>query len=323
MSDGGERKPTASVPILVGTGPAVEIAAELYLVVAEWALREDESITLLASPPGELSGWISELFAKDIQFERLNVSERDKGAVQREKMREAIEIMIDPNKKHETQLLGLLGKIPSGAVEQIVESIQKGDKASFSAIRARIEKPLWQEFVKNMTPESATALGALVGRTRALRAVALCIVLYKRHLLSLIAEARGGDPRAVLKLIKIDKLFLSDSCTAQVIHQAELKFDRDFFKRLAKAITYKPKTRWRQSCKLYMYVILSSPLPLPASTILWGRIDPDGSRFKTSGAFLKFVERCRKEFSALEQAAASIAVPNARREVPPAKDAKS
>jgi hypothetical protein len=308
----GEGKPTASVPIFVGTGPAVEFAAELYLVIVEWALREDEGVSLLASPPGELSGWISELFAKDIQFERLNVSERDKGAVQQEGMREAIAIMVDPHKKDETQLLELLGKVPAGAVGQIVESIRKGDKSALSEIRARIEKPLWQEFAKNMTPESVAALGALVGRTRAVRAVALCMVLYKRHLLSLIAEARRGDPQAVLKLIKIDKLFLSDSCTAQVIHQAELKFDRDFFKWLAKAIIYKPKTRWRQSCKLYMYVILSSPLPLPAPTILWGRIDPDGSRFKTSGAFLKFVERCQTECKALQQAAASIAIPQGK-----------
>jgi hypothetical protein len=239
-------------------------------------------------------------------LERRNVSERDKGAVQQEVMREAFAFMVDPNRKEETQLPDLLGKVSSGALQQVVESLQERDMQSFNDARSAMVQTLSQDFAKNVPSENIAALGALAARARAARAAALCAVLYKTHALSLISQARSGDGRAVLKLIKIDKLFLTDSCTAQVIHRAELRIDRVFLRQLAKAITYKPKMRWRQACKLYMYLILASPFPLPSLPILQLRIDPDGSRFKTSGAFEKFVERCRKELEILQQATASI-----------------
>jgi hypothetical protein len=104
MSDGKKGKSTTSVPIFVGNGPEAQIAAELYLTMADWALREDESTSLLKSLPGEMSGWISEMFAKEVQFERQSIPERDKGAVQREGMRESFTITVDPNKKEEVEL---------------------------------------------------------------------------------------------------------------------------------------------------------------------------------------------------------------------------
>lgn len=66
MSDDKKGKPTTSVPIFVGNGPEAQIAAELCLTMADWALREDDSTSFLKSPPGEISGWISEMFAKGV-----------------------------------------------------------------------------------------------------------------------------------------------------------------------------------------------------------------------------------------------------------------
>ncbi|MGH9616205.1 MAG: hypothetical protein ACRD28_05625 [Acidobacteriaceae bacterium] len=309
MSEDGKSKPTLPGPNFVGDGPAAETIAELCLTLGDWMLSEDEGVSLLGSPPGEMSAWISQLVSKGVSFERHHISERDKGAVHRDAVREAFHLMVDTANKDEKQLLNLLGTLPPDAMQQAVESIQKGDKQSINETRSRIVERMCREFAKNVTPEKVAALGALVGRVRASRAASLCMVLYKTNLVCLIADARAGNQEAVLKLIKIDKLFLTDSCTSQAIRQAGLKIDRAFLKRLAKALAYKPKMRWRQTCKLYMYMILSSGLPLPSSVKLQLRIDPDGGRFKTYEAFEKFVERCRKEFKVLDHAAASISAP--------------
>ena len=100
-----------------------------------------------------------------------------------------------------------------------------------------------------------------------------------------------------MNLIKIDKLFLTDSCTAGVIRQAELQNDRRFLGKLARAVAYEPKTNWRQGCRLYLYGLLSLGVPLPTLAKLQLRFDPEGSQFQTAGAFEKFVERSRKEFA--------------------------
>jgi hypothetical protein len=100
-----------------------------------------------------------------------------------------------------------------------------------------------------------------------------------------------------LSLIKIDKLFLTDSCTTGVIRQAELQNDRRFLGKLARAVAYEPKTNWRQGCRLYLYGLLSFGAPIPSLPKLQLRLDPQGRRFKTAGAFEKFVERSRKEFA--------------------------
>ena len=126
------------------------------------------------------------------------------------------------------------------------------------------------------------------------------MILYKEHPLFLIARARGGDQKAVLQPIKIDKLFLSDGCTAPVLRQAELGCDRKFLSQLAKALTYKPKTGWRTVCRLYLYFLFILEPSLPTLPKLQLRIDPEGTRFRTHEAFEKFVERCRKEFSRLQ-----------------------
>jgi hypothetical protein len=62
----------------------------------------------------------------------------------------------------------------------------------------------------------------------------------------------------VLDLIKVDKLFLTDSCTARVIRQAEFQNDRTFFKQLAKAIGYKPQLGSKKVCRLYLCVIFNA-----------------------------------------------------------------
>src|SRR6266849_2551343 len=83
-------KPTPSVPILVAPGFGGDHAAEFYLTFMDWLLRDE--MDLLGDLEGEISAWLRECFAKPVQFERQNIPEQNKGAVQREVMREIFAI---------------------------------------------------------------------------------------------------------------------------------------------------------------------------------------------------------------------------------------
>lgn len=85
-----------------------------------------------------------------------------------------------------------------------------------------------------------------------------------------------------------------------MIRQAEFQNDHQFFKRLARAITYKPQPAWKKGCRLYLYALFAVAVPLPSLALLHLRVDPQGMRFKTSGAFEKFVERCREDFDNIQ-----------------------
>jgi hypothetical protein len=269
------------------------------LTLAEWVLREEE-LGLLGPLEGEISDWIAQLWTKPIQFDRRDPSRHDEAAIQREVLRESFAIMADPRDQNEKQFTDLLGDISLGETHRIMAAVQKGDISALNKVRSEIVQKLIPKFTKQITQENVASFSALVKRCRAGRAVALCLVLYKEHPLSPIARARAGDQRAVLNLIKIDKLFLSDSCTTQVLRQAELGCDRKFLSQLAKALTYKPKTGWRTVCRLYLYFLFILEPRFPTLPILQLRLDPEETRFRSFPAFEKFVERCRKEFGRLQ-----------------------
>lgn len=116
----------------------------------------------------------------------------------------------------------------------------------------------------------------------------------------LINRARNGDVEAVLNLIRVDRLFLTDSCTANVIRQAEFHNDRPFFEKLATAVKYKPRLGWKKRCRLYLSILFSMAAPLPPLVKLQLRVDPDGTRFKSFLAFERFVQRCGKDFENIQ-----------------------
>ncbi len=226
MANQAKGKPTTPVPILVAPGIGGDHAAEFYLTAMDWLLRDEMS--LLGDLEGEISAWLREALAKPIKFERHNIPEQNKSAVQRELMREMIALMVDPEKKEEIQIGDLVTNIAPDRLNRTLEALQRGDSSAAEKIRAELVKGFSQKFKQQITRESISALGSLVARGRASRAVAMCMSLYKENPLLLIERARGGDREAVLKLIKIDKLFLTDSCTGHVIRRAELQNDRTF-----------------------------------------------------------------------------------------------
>lgn len=298
MANKQKVKPTTPVPILVASGTGGDHAAEFYLTMMDWLLRDQ--MNLLGDPGGEISAWLREVFTKPVKFERHNIAEQKEGAVRREVMRESFAAMADPRKKEEMRIGSLLEGIDSEDLNGTLEALQRGDYSAAEKVRAELIGKLFQIFGKQVTKESISALGRLVARGRASRAGALCMALYKDNPLSLIEQARGGNREAALRLIKLDKLFLSDSCTSQVIRRAELQNDRGFLGQLARAVTYKPKTNWRQGCRLYIYVFCIFEVGMPSLTALWHRVDPDGKHFATFGAFEKFVERTRNEFDRIQ-----------------------
>jgi hypothetical protein len=298
MANKEKGKPTPPVPILVASGIGGDYAAEFYLTFTDWFLRDEMNV--LGDLEGEVSAWLRECFAKPVQFERHNIPEQNKGAVQREVMREFFAITADPRKKEEMQIGSLLEGAYSEDLNRTLEALQRGDHSAAEKIRAELVERLSPIFAKQVTKESISALGRFVARGRASRVAALCMVLYKKNPLSLIEQAQEGNREAVLKLIKLDKLFLTDSCTAQVIRRAELQNDRIFLGQLARAVTYKPKTNWRQGCRLYIYMFCMLRVEMPSLTALWHRVDPDGKHFASIDAFEKFVERSRKEFDRIQ-----------------------
>ena len=285
-------KPTSSGPIFVGLGPGGEHATQFVLTIVEWVLREEEQVALCGPVEGEISEWIAQVWDKPIQFDRQHLPGNNRAAIQQETLREAFAILADPRKKEEKQLAELLGSISLDDARRLSTAIGENDVSGSNKIRSEIVDKLSER----ITPELLSAMISFFARCRAVRAAALCTIRYKEHPLTLIARARQGDRQAVLDLIKIDKLFLTDSCTSQVIRQAELHNDHRFLQQIAGALRYKVKVGWRGGCRLYLYLVFAMGLELPSLTLLQLRVDPGGTRFRSFPAFEKFVERCRGEF---------------------------
>lgn len=131
---------------------------------------------------------------------------------------------------------------------------------------------------------------------RATRATLLCLLVYDVHPLTLITEASRGSQEAVLKLIKVDKLFLCDSRTEQVIRGATLQNDQTFIKRMAAAQNYEPKLNPRFARHAYFHVLFFAEcvgLAIPTLHELHRIIDPNGSQYDTLQSFERDFQRRR------------------------------
>ncbi|MGB2888403.1 MAG: hypothetical protein WBC04_11965, partial [Candidatus Acidiferrales bacterium] len=272
MTDHERDKPTPSGPMIVGSGPGTDEAVDLFLTLADWFLKEEE-MSFLGPIEGEISDWIAQMGAKPIQFEGRFFRDHTKAATQREVLREAFAVVADPREKEEKEIANLLGTISPDDVQRMIAALQAGDTSGFDKARADVVEKLNHQIGKRIKQGGLSSLISLATRCRAARAAALSAVLYKAHVSSVIAQARRGGRRAVLDLIKVDKLFLSDSCTAQVIRQAELGNDRRFLSQVGKALTYKPKMGWRKACQLYLYMLFDLGARLPALARLQLRLD--------------------------------------------------
>jgi len=299
MKKSKQDEPTFPAPILVGSGPGVNRAVDFLLTALEWALREDDP-SLLYPIEGELSNWIEQLWEKPYQAGSSTVPVTTKMTVERDVLRESLALFADPTNKDEKDLSALVGNLSPDEIQRLISALRSNNGPGIEAARSEIVDRLGKQITEGLTPSRVSAFASMVGRCRAGRAEALCLVLCKTHARVLINRARHGDVQAVLDLIKVDSLFLTDSCTAKVIRQAEFQNDRPFLKQLARVMKNKPKLGWKKGCRLYLYILFAMAVPLPSLAMLHVRVDPQGTRFKTFPAFEKFVERCREDFNKIQ-----------------------
>ena len=292
-------EPTFPAPILVGCGTDTDKAVDFLLTAVEWTLREDGR-GLQYPVEGEISNWIEQAGQKPIQ-EGLYAAQATTGrTVERDVFRQSLALSVDPRIEEEKRLATLLSNISPEDAQRLSSALHSNDVKGVQAAQSAIVDKLGRQVTEGMTPARAAAFAAMVGRCRAGRAAALCRLLYKTDPIVLINRARNGDVQALLNLIKVDRLFLTDSCTAKVIRQAEFQNDRPFFRKLATAVNYSPRLGWKKGCRLYLYILFAMAAPLPPLVKLQLRVDPDGTRFRSFSAFERFVQRCGKDFENIQ-----------------------
>jgi hypothetical protein len=292
-------EPTFPAPILVGSGTNTDQAVDFLLAAVEWILREDDG-GLQYPVEGEISNWIEQAAQKSIQAGVFAAQITTHRTVERDVLRQSLALNVDPRIEEEKRLAALLSDISSEDARRLTSALHSNEGEGVQAARAAIVEKLGNRVKEGMTPARAAALGAMVGSGRAARAAALCQLLYKADPNVLMNRARKGDVEAALRLIRVDRLFLTDSSTTKVIRQAEFQNDRAFFRKLATAVNYRPRLGWKKGCRLYLYILFAMAAPLPPLVKLQLRVDPDGTRFRSFPAFERFVQRCGKDFEHIQ-----------------------
>jgi hypothetical protein len=136
---------------------------------------------------------------------------------------------------------------------------------------------------------------------RVVRVIARCFEILKASPFTLIERARAGHrDDAVLDLVKIDKLFLHDSCTRRVISEAERQEDHLFLQQLSRAVRYPPRSGSKIVVRCLLYILFQLEIELPKYSDFQGWFDAEGKIFPGEYAFEKFVQRCRSEFERLK-----------------------
>lgn len=144
-----------------------------------------------------------------------------------------------------------------------------------------------------------------VQMVRAAQAGFRCLALYKENPIYFIERARRGDQDAALDLIRLDKLFLTDACTREVLRKAVLEHNYRFSERLSVAIEYKAEFTRRHAFQVYFYGLFALRIELPKIFELQMTLDPEGTEFPGDFAFERYVERRRRDLTFLPTASDS------------------
>ncbi len=127
---------------------------------------------------------------------------------------------------------------------------------------------------------------------RATQVAMRVLVWYRCSPLELIDRARRGDQEAVLDLVRIDRLFLVDSCIQDVIRRAVLENDNSFTSRLGRI--EQPKFGRRHACEWYFYTLAIFHLHPPLHRLRLV-IEPEDEAFPRLHDYEKCFERRYKE----------------------------
>ena len=190
--------------------------------------------------------------------------------------------------------------IASGtAIDRLIESAKLGDATKFNKDFEEIVQKIKNVWLPGFQLPLQLSFPNVLALIRATRALLICTALHGTHPLILIARAWRNERQAVLDLVKVDELFLVDRCTQNVIRDAALQEDQDFFNQLAHAQTNKMTVRVRDLFHIYFYVLFlweSLGRPLPRIDELQRLLDPRGKKYKGLYAFEKDFQRGRAEF---------------------------
>jgi len=209
------------------------------------------------------------------------------------RLAEFVRRMRDPSfvdlMRRQTELIGL---------PQALDRIKKNLEASeFNEVNR-----LCTEVLHKAGAKGTFDMIALLAITRAAQTGYRCVARYRVSPTVLIERARSGDRRAVLDLVKIDKLFLLDSCTQGVLQKAILSGDKGFNDQVARAQLFTPQFSRRAACELYLYLLFGLGIDLPPVFKLRRLLDPDGTTFPRTYDFDKCYERRKSEVRVLPRA---------------------
>jgi hypothetical protein len=181
--------------------------------------------------------------------------------------------------------------LPPQALNKIKENLEK---SAFNEVNRLCNEAFRKAGAKGNTFDMV----ALLAITRSAQTGYRCVARYRVSPVQLIERARMGDRRAVLDLIKVDKLFSQDSCTQSVLRKALLSSDKSFNDQVARAQLFDQSYTRRDACEIYMIVLAGLRINLPPLHKLRAIIDPDRTAFPGDYAFDKCFERLKCPASA-------------------------
>ena len=160
-------------------------------------------------------------------------------------------------------------------------------------------RPAKSRLVQDFSSSARSFVLEFLETLKAAQVAFRCLALYKTTPILPIERARQGDQRAALDLVKLDKLFLTDACTQEVLRKAALEHDYGFSERLSGAIEYKAEFTRRHAFQVYFYGLFALGIELPSVFKLQMTLDPEGSEFPGDYGFERFFERRRKDLTFL------------------------
>jgi hypothetical protein len=269
----------------------LEWVAQLLIAFLAALLKEDLKLRQVPFE-GNLSEWIARLEGGRFRVGHIRFSGQ-KGFVDFCKSLLMLLMLRDPVKGN--QLVGALRPyISSKDLDEMEVCWRNRD---FAGVNER-----WQEIAEKAGLKTEFNVLELVWILRAAQTAFRCMALYRTGPQALIDQARQGDRHAVLDLVKVDSLFLTDTCTHEVIKKAAVESDQSFIEQLARAEKYRAEFGRRDACLIYLYVLFALGVKLPRLDKLQRILDPHGTEFGGHHAFERFLQRRRKDIQALPMA---------------------
>ena len=297
------KNPTNPTPKLVGSERQRSRAVRSFLAGSLRFLRRE--VPIQSTGKGNLSAWILTFHGisqDEKSSNKFTIRQYDEKAFERlvEWMGKVVSPELDPkmierakakSEELSEDTVHSLRQIPKEDVRNALDTILPEKAAQLLDV--------WG-FPRELYQVRDISVGTVRQTLRAFRALAVSLQVHKTHVLTLIARASKGQRRAVLDLVKVDRMFLHDPCTEGVITQAEMLNDHNFLDQLTRAQEYPFKPKLRALHHLYLQLLFmieqfGAPLPKTKHELL-NILDPRTKEYKSLEAFERDFQRQREDF---------------------------